>query len=87
MPSPILADGQTRIPTGFTIAQLVAASAISDAESELSAVLREVPRDVALAVEDAAMALSFAWVSFLGSRHRFTAESAIHAYERARGAE
>lgn len=86
MPSPVQAASQTRIPTGFTIAQLVAASGIADAESELSAILREVPRPLALAVEDAAMALSFSWVSFLSSRHRFSAESAINAYERARGA-
>jgi len=87
MPTNVQARGQTRIPTGFTIAQLVAASGIADAESELSAILREVPSHLALAVEDAAMALSFAWVSFVSSRHKFTIESAIGAYERARGAE
>lgn len=86
MPTNVQAAGRTRIPTGFTIAQLVAASGISDAESELSAVLREVPRHLALAVEDAAMTLSFAWVQFLSSRHKFSAESAINAYENARGA-
>lgn len=86
MPTNVQAAGQTRIQPGFTIAQLVAASGISDAECELSAILREVPSHLALAIEDAAMTLSFAWVSFLSSRHRFTAESAINAYETARGA-
>jgi len=86
MPSPNEAAGRSRIPPGFTIAQLVAASAVNDAESELTASLRNIPRNVALAVEDAAMALLFAWVSFLSSRHGFSTESAISAYERTRGA-
>lgn len=86
MPTNVQAAGQTRIPTGFTIAQLVAASGIADAESELTAILREVPRPLALAIEDAAMTLSFAWTQFLATRHRFTTESAINAYETARGA-
>lgn len=86
MPNPVQAVGhETRIPRGFTVAQLVAASAIQDAESALASIIATLPREVALQVENAAFDLSVAWVQFLGSRHRFTAATAIDEYERARG--